>query len=165
MGLWGPQFLQDILKTDLKGIGLTLGSIFLVGTIGMAVVGSLADRAGPRERTLVTVMALAAVGFGVAALSTATPMVAILCFGLGVFGYLAAFPVFWGSLTPRLSVAAAAAAIALVNSLGNLGGALGPALVGPIKQNMGLAPAMSVQAVFMVLAALFALSLLKKRAA
>jgi MFS family permease len=161
-GLWGPQFLQDILKTDLKGIGAALGIIFLVGTIGMAAIGAKADREGPRERTLVIVMVLSALGFGAAAALVATPTLAVIGFGLGVIGYLASFPVFWGSLTPRLSVTAAAAAIALVNSLGNLGGAIGPAIIGPIKQHMGLQPAMAVMAVMMALAAVFSLSLRKR---
>jgi MFS family permease len=161
-GLWGPQFLQDILKTNLQGIGAALGSIFLVGTIAMITVGAKADREGPRERTLVAMMALSALGFGLSAAMASNPLLATVAMGLGVLGYLASFPVFWGSLTPRLSVAASAAAIALVNSLGNLGGAVGPAVIGPIKQHQGLQPAMWCLAVMMGLAAVFAMSLRKR---
>jgi energy-converting hydrogenase Eha subunit E len=57
---------------------------------------------------------------------------------------------------------AAAAAVALVNSLGNLGSAVGPALVGPIKQSLGLAPAVATLGVSMALAAAFALALRRR---
>jgi MFS family permease len=162
-GLWGPQFLQDVMKTDLKGVGAALGVIFIVGTVAMALVGRLADRSGPRETLLVTALAISAAGFLFAAFSTDRVTLCLLGFGVGVVGYLAAFPVFWGSLTPRLPAAAAAAAIALVNSIGNIGGAVGPALLGPIKQHQGLAPSVLVLGVMMALAALFALSFKKQR--
>lgn len=160
-GLWGPQFLQDVMKTDLKGIGAALGVTFLIGTVVMAAVGRMADRSGPRETVLIVVMAISAAGFVFASFSTAQTTLCLLGFGVGVIGYLAAFPVFWGSLTPRLSPAAAAAAIALVNSIGNIGGAIGPALLGPVKQHQGLAPAVLVLGILMALAALFALSFKK----
>jgi MFS family permease len=161
-GLWGPQFLQDILQTDLKGIGGALALIFAIGTLGMAGTGFLADRGGRRESILVLTLGLSAFGFGLAAVAAGRPALAIVGFIFGVFGYLASFPVFWGSLTPRLAPAAAAAAIALVNSLGNLGGAIGPALLGPIKQNMGLVPSVATLAVLMALATFFAISLRPK---
>jgi MFS family permease len=158
-GLWGPQFLQDIMKTDIKGIGGALAVIFAIGTIGMASVGAFADRGGRRENVLVAVLALSAIGFGLAAISTANPTVAVVGLVLGVFGYLAAFPVFWGSLTPRLAPAAAAAAIAMVNSVGNLGGAAGPAIIGGVKQNLGLIPSITVLALIMATATVLAFTL------
>jgi len=161
-GLWGPQFLQDVLKTDLKGIGSAMALIFVIGTVGMAVVGALSDRAGRREAMLLAMLALSAAGFGAAAALTAAPALAVAGFVVGVFGYLAAFPVFWGSMTPRLAPAAAAAAIALVNSVGNLGGAVGPAVIGPLKQNLGLVPSVAALAVMMAAAALLAVSLRRR---
>lgn len=106
-------------------------------------------------------LTLSALGFATTGLMTANPGLAVAGFVVGVGSYLAALPVFWGSLTPRLVVAAAPAAIALVNSIGNVGGAIGPALLGPIKQNLGLAPSILALAAMMALAALFALSFRK----
>jgi MFS family permease len=163
VGIWGPQFLQDILKTDIKGIGATLAVVYLLGTLAMAAAGTMADHAGPREKILMGSMTLSAVGFFVMAFFTGNPMLSMIGFGLGAIGYLAAFPVFWGSLTPRLNPLAAAAAIALVNSIGNLGGAIGPAILGPVKQNMGLVPAVMGMAIMMTLGALFSLSFRIKR--
>lgn len=160
-GLWGPQFLQDVMKTDLKGIGAALGGIFLLGTIGMATLGRMADHKGPRETLLIAALAASAAGFLWAGFNTGSPTLALVGFGVGVIGYLASFPVFWGSLTPRLNPAAAAAAIAMVNSIGNLGGAIGPGALGPIKQHLGLAPSVLALGAMMVGAALFALAFKK----
>jgi MFS family permease len=161
-GLWGPQFLQDILATDLKGIGATFGLYFMLGTLAMLAVGTAADRAGRRETILITLMALGAAAFFGAAATAGQPGIATVLMGAGVVCYLSCLPVFWGCITPRLAPAAAAAAIALINSVGNLGAALGPAVVGPVKQSLGVGPAVAVMGVFMTLAALFALSLKRR---
>jgi MFS family permease len=160
-GLWGPQFLQDILATDIKGIGATFAVIFLAGTIGMVCFGALADR-GRRETLLLALMVGGGVAFLVAAMNTGQAAVATVALGIGVVAYLACFPVFWGSVTSRLAPAAAAAAIALINAMGNLGGAVGPALIGPIKQSLGLGTSIATLGIFMLIAAVL-LSSLKRR--
>ena len=157
--LWGPQFLQDILVTDMKGIGATFGAYFLIGALAMFGAGTLADKAGRRETILVVLLATGACAFFAASAFVGHTAIATVAMGVGVVANLASFPVFWGSVTPRLTPAAAAASIALINSLATLGGAVGPSLVGPVKQALGLAPAVSVLGVCMALAALFALML------
>lgn len=78
---------------------------------------------------------------------------------IGVVCHLTAMPGFWGCLTPRLVASAAAATIALVNSLANIASAVGPAVMGPVKQNYGLGPGIAVLGRCLTLSALFALSL------
>ena len=161
-GLWGPQLLQDILATDVKGIGATFGLYFLLGTVAMLTVGSLADHTGRREAILVALLATGALGFFAAAAFAGQATIATIAMGAGVIAYLASFPVFWGSVTPRLAPAAAAAAIALINSLANLGGAVGTAVMGPVKQELGLAAAIAMPGVCLALSAVFAL-MIKRR--
>lgn len=161
-GLWGPQLLQDILATDIKGIGTTFATIFLLATLCMAGFGTLADHRGRRESILLVLLCVSAAAFFAAAAFAGQAALATVAITVGVVCYMSCFPVFWGSITPRLVPAAAAAGIALINSVGNLGGAIGPALMGPVKQHLGLAPAIAVLGVFMLLAALL-LSVLKRR--
>ncbi|WP_372958850.1 MFS transporter [Marinobacter sp.] len=160
-GLWGPQFLQDIMATDLEGIGLTFATIFLLGTVAMLVFGALADRMR-RETLLLALLVTGAASFAVAAGSIANTAVATVALGIGGVCYLASFPIFWGYVTPKLAPAAAAATIAIINSIANLGGAFGPTIIGPIKQDGGLAPAIVAVAVYMALAALAALSMSRR---
>jgi nitrate/nitrite transporter NarK len=61
-------------------------------------------------------------------------MVALTIAGAGIFSCL---PIFWTLPTAFLSGAAAAGAIALVNSIGNLAGFAGPYVVGVLKDATG----------------------------
>jgi nitrate/nitrite transporter NarK len=60
---------------------------------------------------------------------------ACLCFA--GFGFFAVLPVFWTLPTAFLSGTAAAAGIAAVNSIGNLGGYFGPQIFGLLRDNTG----------------------------
>ena len=61
-------------------------------------------------------------------------MVAFSVAGFGIFGCL---PVFWTLPTAFLSGAAAAGGIAIINSIGNLAGFVGPSVMGMIKDSTG----------------------------
>ena len=61
-------------------------------------------------------------------------MIALSCAGFGIF---AALPVFWTLPTAFLSGAAAAGGIAIINSIGNLAGFVGPYVMGSIKDATG----------------------------
>ena len=65
------------------------------------------------------------------------PSLAIAALAVGLFFLLGAHPVFWTMPAALLSGTAAAAGIALVNSIGNLGGFVGPYLVGLMKDATG----------------------------
>ncbi|AEG94674.1 MFS transporter [Ramlibacter tataouinensis] len=161
VGIWGPQFMQDLLRTDLRGIGATYAGISLAATIGMVAIAAMVDATGQRERALLILLATGAAAFLLAAFTTTRPLIAVLAIGVGAVCYQASFPVFWGCVTPRLGAAGAAAAIALINSVGNLGGALGPSIMGPVKQNFGLGPSIAVFGGFLLLSMLFVLPMLR----
>ena len=65
------------------------------------------------------------------------PVAAVAALGVGLFFLLGAHGVFWTMPAALLSGAAAAAGIALINSIGNIGGFVGPYLVGLIKDATG----------------------------
>jgi nitrate/nitrite transporter NarK len=64
-------------------------------------------------------------------------VLAIAALAVGLFFLLGAHPVFWTMPAALLSGPAAAAGIALINSIGNLGGFVGPYLVGLVKDATG----------------------------
>ena len=65
------------------------------------------------------------------------PVAAVAALAVGLFFLLGAHGVFWTMPAALLSGAAAAAGIALINSIGNLGGFVGPYLVGLVKDATG----------------------------
>jgi nitrate/nitrite transporter NarK len=81
---------------------------------------------------------------------------------LATMGILTTLPLFWSLPTAFLGGAAAAAGIALINSVGNLAGFLSPYLIGWLKQvTASTAAGMYMLAGFMVLGGLLALSVPK----
>jgi ACS family tartrate transporter-like MFS transporter len=69
--------------------------------------------------------------------ATANPLLALLSFSIAAAGIWGGLGPFWALPTTYLAGTAAAGGIALINSIGNLGGFLGPALVGRIVQKTG----------------------------
>ena len=80
-------------------------------------------------------LAIAALAFATS--TVVSPIAAIAALAVGLFFLLGAHPVFWTMPAALLSGTAAAAGIALVNSIGNLGGFVGPYLVGLMKDATG----------------------------
>ena len=65
------------------------------------------------------------------------PMAKMVAFSVAGFGIFGALPLFWTLPTAFLSGAAAAGAIAIINSIGNLAGFAGPWAMGLIKDSTG----------------------------
>jgi len=83
-------------------------------------------RGSRRKPGAVTVLFIAAVGLAVAGQPQAG--VALAALSVAAAGFISVQPVFWTFPTERLSGAAAAGGIALINSIGNLGGFCAPSL-------------------------------------
>jgi MFS transporter, ACS family, tartrate transporter len=62
---------------------------------------------------------------------------AIILFAVSLSGIVAAYPPLWAIPTSFLGPAAAAASIGLISSLGNLGGAAGPSIIGWVSTHTG----------------------------
>ena len=106
----------------------------LCAAIAMVFFGRHADRA-PQPRGHVQAASLAAAaGLAVAALF-GHPALVLLGLCLANSGRWSAIATFWALPTAFLSGTAAAGGIALINSIGNLGGFVGPYVVGFLKQH------------------------------
>ncbi|MEU3693847.1 hypothetical protein [Streptomyces narbonensis] len=93
---------------------------------------------------------------GAAALPPTAGLAALTVASFGVMGML---PVFWLLLPRLLTGRAAAGGFALINSIGALGGVVGPTLVGAAKDSTGsLAPGMLALAGVLLIAALLTLT-------
>jgi ACS family tartrate transporter-like MFS transporter len=77
-----------------------------------------------------------AVGLLYGGFASSLPL-AIAAFTVGAMGFYASLPVFWTVPTAVLTGSAAAGGIALINSIGNLSGFLGPVVVGRLKDSTG----------------------------
>jgi MFS family permease len=134
--MWLPQIIRSFSRMSEFRIGLLNGIPYLAATIFMVLNGRHSDRTGERRWHVAASALAGAIGF---AASAAAPNVAFSLAALavafaGVKGMLGPF---WVLSTASLSGTAAAAGIAWINSVGNLGGFVGPTIVGYIKKATG----------------------------
>ena len=132
-------FLPQIVKSFGLNIFLTTlvsATPYAVGVIGMVWWGRRSDRVVERRFHAAFPLFIAAAGIAVStALDNPTLKMLSLC--VAGFGIFANLPVFWTLPTAFLSGAAAAAGIAVINSIGNLAGFAGPFAMGWIKDHTG----------------------------
>jgi nitrate/nitrite transporter NarK len=135
LGFFLPQIVKAFgLSTFLTTV--VSAAPYVVGTIAMIWWGLRSDRVAERRWHTAIPLFLAAAGIAV---STALddPTLKMISFCVAGFGIFACLPVFWTLPTAFLSGAAAAAGIAVINSIGNLAGFAGPFAMGWIRDHTG----------------------------
>ena len=126
---FGPVLLSDALHISSQKVGYLIGVIGLAGVAGMLLNGAHSDRSKERIVHATIPMLGMALGFVITALShNATTLIGGLALiSFSAFSFL---PVFWCVPSTLLSGTAAAGGIALINSIGNLGGFVAPSIIG-----------------------------------
>jgi ACS family tartrate transporter-like MFS transporter len=117
-------------------VGYVIAIPYAFATAAMMLWGRHSDSSGERVWHVSLAAALGAAGL-VGSVYLASPMMALGCLGLATVGIYAVLGPFWALPPMFLRGTAAAAGIALINSIGSLGGFVGPYLVGWIKQSTG----------------------------
>ena len=148
VNFWMPTIMKDSLHLSNQRVGLITGLISTAGMIGMLVNGWWSDRSGDRVMHNVVPLLIVAGGALVAAMA-GQPALVVVGLALVIFGHNCMMPAFWCLPSLFLSGVGAAAGIALINSVGNLGGFFGPNLVGSVKSVTG-----GYSAAFAVIAAM-----------
>lgn len=134
-GLWLPQIVKSLGFSDVR-TGFVVAGCNLAAMVGMLIWARRSDRRKERIRHLILPALAAAVALWVTAMLHAN-IWTVASLTLAMVGIYAALAVLW-TLPPAFrGGTAAAAAIALVNSVGNLGGFFGPTLVGYLKDATG----------------------------
>ncbi len=149
-----PSILQRWYSLKLDALTWLIILPPLLALLGQLFVGWNSDRT--QERCLHTVcpIALGALALGLAPSTQGQLFLTIACFMAAYVGFKAYLPVFWTLPSLFLTETAAAGSIGLINSIGNLGGFLGPYLVGKIETVTGsFAIGMGVLACSMTLSA------------
>ncbi|MFZ0745946.1 MAG: MFS transporter [Terracidiphilus sp.] len=132
LGFWIPTVLVSHGMT-LKSLGWAAALPYLAATFAMVLWSRNSDRRKESRIHLSAAFLTAAAGFILAAFAPNAP-IAIAGFSLGAIGVLAAMPVFWSASTVRLAGPMVGAHIAVINSIGNLGGFVGPVAMGWLHQ-------------------------------
>ncbi len=129
LGFWTPRLLASH-GVSLQMLGWVNAVPYALGGIGMLLWGRLSDQRASRRGMLVLSFLAAAAGFALTALAPSVLSV-VLALSLAAFGVFSSMPVFWAAASQRMaSGVAAAVGIAVINSVGNVGGFLGPYATG-----------------------------------
>ena len=133
--LFVPQIIKS-LGTSNMGTGYATMLAYVCGAISMMAWGWISDRMGERRWNLFWACTLATIGLVIAGMTMGTWW-ALVGMCIATAGFYGTKGPFWSMPSMMLTGAAAAAGIAWINSIGNVGGAVGPALVGWIKDVTG----------------------------
>jgi sugar phosphate permease len=131
IGLYGISFwLPTIVKAfgvkDYFRVGLITAIPYAVAVVGMMLLSRSSDRTGERRMHYVYNVLAGAAALVLCGLTAGHPYLNILFLAIGTLGVVGSMPIFWPIPSAFLTGTAAAAGIGLVNSIGNLGGYVGP---------------------------------------
>src|SRR6202163_3795114 len=135
LGIWAPQIIKEFGLSSLQ-VGFLNALPGIVAVVAMVVWARHSDRTGERTWHVVGACLLASLGLVLAGFAGSV-LAVLLALTLVNTGISSAKPPLWSMPTMFLSGSAAAAGIATINSIGNLGGFVGPAMIGWIKDLPG----------------------------
>jgi ACS family tartrate transporter-like MFS transporter len=128
-----PLIIKSLGATEAQ-TGMLTAVPYVIGTIGMVFWAISSDRRGERRWHYIVACLVGAAGLAVAG-RLGGSWWALAAMSVATIGIYGAKPSFWPLPSEFLTGSAAAGGIALVNSIGNLGGFVGPYIVGWIKQS------------------------------
>jgi D-galactonate transporter len=137
ISFWMPQIVKDLGVQDVFLNGLVTSIPFAVACVAMIVVGRSSDRTRERKWHIMLSAAVGALGLVGGATLTATPVLALASLSLALGGALASIVVLWVLPSALLTGAANAGGLALMATIGNLGGYAAPYVVGLAKEATG----------------------------
>jgi MFS transporter, ACS family, tartrate transporter len=135
LGIWAPQIINEFGLSTMQ-VGFLNAVPPTVAVIAMVLWARHSDKTNERTWHVVAACIAAAVGLALAG-SAGSWVSVVAALTLVNVGISSAKPPLWAMPTMFLSGSAAAAGIATINSIGNLGGFAGPAMIGWIKDTTG----------------------------
>ncbi len=133
ISFWLPQIIKNTGVKDPLDIGLLTAIPWGIGAVGMILWGRSSDRTGERRWHAALAGFLGGIALLVSTMYGQNTVASLVFLTFATIGIQATLPVFWALPTAFLTGGAAAAGIAWINSVGNLGGFVAPYLVGWLR--------------------------------
>lgn len=135
LGIWAPQIIREFGLSTMM-VGLLNAVPPTIAVVAMVLWARHSDRTGERTWHVVIACLAAAAGLCLAGIAGSV-LAVVVALSLVNIGISSAKPPLWAMPTMFLSGSAAATGIATINSIGNLGGFVGPSAIGWIKDLTG----------------------------
>jgi MFS family permease len=126
IAFWLPTIVKAFGVTGYLNVGLITAIPYAFCTAGMLIISYNSDRTGERRLHYVFNMTAGAIGLVLSGIYASNPVLAIVFLSIGTLGTIGSMPVFWPMPSAFLTGTASAAGIGVINSIGNLGGYIGP---------------------------------------
>jgi ACS family tartrate transporter-like MFS transporter len=133
MGFWMPQIVRTASGGSDVTVSLLSAVPYAVAAVGMVIVGRNSDRTGERRWHIALTAIVSGVSFAATGLVHGV-VPSLVTLSLAMAGLASMLGPFWAFATSFLTGIGAAAGIALVNSVGNIGGFVGPNIIGVAQQ-------------------------------
>jgi MFS family permease len=154
LNFWVPDLIHSSGVRDSAVIGALTAVPYVFGAITMFILGRLSDVTGKRTTYLTALLLAGALAFTLSGLFDHNTVLLVGALALMGAGIVASIPMFYTLPAKILVGAGAAGGIALINTLGQLGGIVSPVMVGRVRDLTGsTTPALYVIAGFCLLAA------------
>ena len=131
-----PQILKSFGRLSNMTVGWLTMIPYISGGIGLVVWGRISDRMNERRWNLLGACVVSTIGLVIAGMTMGTWWAMVGC-RIATFGFYGSKGPFWSMPPMLMTGTAAAASIAWINSIGNLGGFFGPWYVGAVKDATG----------------------------
>jgi ACS family tartrate transporter-like MFS transporter len=137
LNFWLPTIIKKSSDTSNMTASLLTAVPYCVGLVAILAMGWSSDRTRERRWHTAGAMVVGATGLLLAAVFQDAPGMALAMFCIAAAGLNGYLPSFWALPTSFLAGTAAAASVGLINSIGNLGGFVGPFVVGFLNARTG----------------------------
>ncbi|MDP2319762.1 MAG: MFS transporter [Acidobacteriota bacterium] len=137
VSFWLPQIVQATGGLSSPRVILLTAIPYVAATIGLAVIGARSDRQVERRWHVAVPCLIGATGFVLTVLAPPTTTMSLAMLSIAAFGIWGTLGPFWAMPTAFLRGTAAAGGIAIVNSIGNIGGFAGPFAIGWVRDATG----------------------------
>lgn len=135
LGYWLPTMIKSLSGFSNVEVAFLVSLPYSLGVVAKLLAGWSSDRMKERRWHTVSLLALGSVGLAACALTQGHLALAIFCLCIAVIGLTGYTPSFWAYATSFLAGSANAAAIGLINSVGNLGSFAGPYAMGWLREH------------------------------
>jgi D-galactonate transporter len=137
ISFWLPQIIRETITTDEQSIGWISAIPWLASAVCMVAVGGHSDRTGERSWHIAGACLAGSIAFAACSMPEVSGWYGILALSVATCGIMSALSCFWTLPSALLSGTAAAAGIALVNSVGNVAGYVSPEMAGMVRDATG----------------------------
>ncbi len=162
LGFFLPTIINGLGNQSVTSVGYLVAIPYIAAFIGLMLVGRSSDKRNERKWHAFFSLVVGAIGLGLSIMVYPNLLFSMIMFTIATVGIYSAFGPFWSLPTIFLTETSAAVSIGLINSIGNLGGFIGPSIVGYLKTDTGSYNPGSVFMVASLLIAAFLILTLKK---